>query len=273
MLGFIIMGQGSNHRFKVAAYVCFAFVVVADSINLSLLAVSTYYLNQGSIFFGNVAASMRRQDFISDIVICFLSETCQELQIYADFKSAVDNVNQALRFQSYASVCEGLSLLTILISCSIAGVHCMHRFSKTNTNLNSSIGRKNNTVRIQIIVTVSTVFVAFLIRSFYAVILSLSRFNNEIALPELLKTNEPCPNLCSSCQKVGVIVQAWLWLTPELSVPLMLLSSPLTMLIGLWGMTSPGLLQKLRQDQHVDGHSVPLAPSMRGLLGSNMFDQ
>ena len=268
------MGQGPSHRFKVATHVCFAFVVVSCSINLSLLAVSAHYLNQASFFFGNVATSMRRQDFFTEIIICFLSDTCQELQIYADFRSAIDNVNRALQFQSYASVCEGLSLLTILISCSIAGVHCMRRFSKTNTNLNSSVGRKNNIVRIRIIVTVSTVFVAFLIRSFYAVILSLSRFNNEIALPSLAKTDEDCPNLCSSCQKLGVIVQAWLWLTPELSVPLMLLSSPLTMLIVLWGMTSPGLLQKLRQDPHVanvDGLSVPLAPSMRGLLGSNMF--
>lgn len=262
MINFVLLGQGANRRLKLAVHVSFAIVIVSDCLNLSLLAVSAAYLRQASSLFGIVVASTRVPNFIQDgLGGCIFDSQCQ---IFKNFNSALDNANQALRFQSGASVCEVFSLSTILISCSIAGVLCIRRFSKKSIDLRSTAGRRNNDVRIRIIGTVSAVFVAFLIRSCFAVILALSRFNNEIKAPPLLQGSVVCDNLCQACQGLGLVVQSWLMLTPECSVTLMLLSSPLTIVISLWGMTSPVFLQKMRKD-----HLLPLEPAMRGLIPSS----
>ncbi len=45
-------------------------------------------------------------------------------------------------------------------------------------------------------------------------------------------------NCDPSCQPEGVIVNVWLVYTPELQLTIVLLSSPVTLLVALWGMTS-----------------------------------
>jgi len=45
-------------------------------------------------------------------------------------------------------------------------------------------------------------------------------------------------NCDPSCQPEGVIVNVWLFYTPELQLTVVFLSSPVTLLVALWGMTS-----------------------------------
>ena len=79
--------------------------------------------------------------------------------------SAADATSDGLIFAGYGSICEGCSLVIMLVSFLAAGVLCIRRFFKGATNLISEVGRKNSKLRLQIIVTVSTVFVTFLMRS------------------------------------------------------------------------------------------------------------
>jgi hypothetical protein len=135
----------------------------------------------------------------------------------------------------------------MLVSFLAAGVLCIRRFYSGATNVISEIGRKNRKVRLQIIVTVSTVFVTFLMRSVYAAALAASR-RGQIATP--FAANPQCSEsttvFCDTCQEVGLIVQTWLWLCPAFSFTVFLLSSPVTILVSLWGMTTDSLLQNLR---------------------------
>jgi hypothetical protein len=103
-------------------------------------------------------------------------------------------------------------------------------------------------VRLQIIVTVSTVFVTFLMRSVYAAALAASRHDSRMVT--LFAINFPhCKKgasiFCDPCQGLGVIVQSWLYLCPEFSFTAFLLSSPVTILVSLWGMTPGHILQRL----------------------------
>ena len=64
-----------------------------------------------------------------------------------------------------------------------------------------------------------------------------------------------CPKtssiFCDSCQDIGLIVQSWLWLCPAFSFTVFLLSSPVTILVSLWGMTTDSLLEKFSVLQHI----------------------
>ena len=54
-------------------------------------------------------------------------------------------------------------------------------------------------------------------------------------------------NLCdSSCYNVYAIMQAWLQFTPEFQLSVVLISSPLALIVALWGMTSAHTLQHMR---------------------------
>ena len=156
-------------------------------------------------------------------------------------------MSDGFKFAGYGSICEGCSLVIMLVSFLAAGVLCIRRFYSGVTSSATEAGRQIKKVRLQIIVTVSTVFVTFLMRSVYAAALAASR-RGQISTP--FDDKPQCPRtttvLCDTCQEVGLIVQTWLWLCPAFSFTVFLLSSPVTILVSLWGMTTDSLLQNLR---------------------------
>jgi hypothetical protein len=56
------------------------------------------------------------------------------------------------------------------------------------------------------------------------------------------------PNECDpSCNNVWSLMQVWLYLTPDFRLIVMLISSPLSLLVALWGMTSKRALQAMKR--------------------------
>jgi hypothetical protein len=161
-------------------------------------------------------------------------------------RSATDALSDGFAFAGYGSICEGCSLVIMLVSFLAAGVLCIRRFYSGTTNSATEAGRQIKKVRLQIIVTVSTVFVTFLMRSVYAAALAASRRDSRIATP--FNVNPQCAPttsiFCDPCQDLGVIVQSWLWLCPAFSFTVFLLSSIVTILVSLWGMTPDHILQR-----------------------------
>jgi hypothetical protein len=128
-------------------------------------------------------------------------------------------------------------------------------------------------LRRQIVGTVAVVFFTFLLRACMSVVLALANaFNNS--------GQSDCPgfqNLCSSCRFVSsnatlqvtlVLTRccsneanhalAWLDFTPQFQLSIVLISSPLALLVALWGMTSQRMLQLIATSH--------LAPSSSSLL-------
>jgi hypothetical protein len=144
----------------------------------------------------------------------------------------------------------------MLVSFVVAGALCIRRFYTGATNKSTEAGRRNNKVRRQIIATVSTVFVTFLIRSVYAAVLAASRQGSNLFFTPFVKGksdyDSACKNdqnlagVCDPCQGLGLIVQIWLYLCPAFPFTVFLLSSPVTILVALWGMTTQSFFESLR---------------------------
>ena len=88
-------------------------------------------------------------------------------------------------------------------------------------------------LRLQILGTFATVFVTFLIRAAWSILNALSY--EEDSFSNLIGGCKPCDGSCSS---VSVPLFYFLQFTPQLQMSIMLVSSPLTLLVALWGMTS-----------------------------------
>ena len=101
------------------------------------------------------------------------------------------------------------------------------------------------------VVTTVVVFVAFVVRSVQSTMLAVAR--------QLQDTARRCPGvtgLCDpSCYDVFTLMFVWILNTPEFQVTVVLVSSPLTLLVALWGMTSRQTLQAMKSKEQ----EVPLS--------------
>ena len=55
-----------------------------------------------------------------------------------------------------------------------------------------------------------------------------------------------CSGLCDGCKNVYTHIQVWVHYTPEFRLIIIMVSSPLALLVALWGMTSDRTLQLMR---------------------------
>ena len=95
------------------------------------------------------------------------------------------------------------------------------------------------------VVTTVVVFVAFVVRSVQSTINAVTR--------QLQNRGNQCPgvtDLCDpSCHNVFTLIFWWTLFTPEFQVTIVLVSSPLTLLVALWGMTSRQTLQAMKSKE------------------------
>ena len=232
MVDFVILGEDRSRWLTKALNVVFGVTTLSNTVNLGAYSASTYFLRRAYTAATQVVSDLRNPTFAqTQFFPCIVDRKCQTLD---DYNLELGFDNKGLDSQSAASICEFITLVFIIVAYVVAGVHCIRRFRAVSAVLGGVTSVGNARVQRQIIVTVSTVFVTFLLRSGYAVILGISRFNSRI-----LSLQNDCGNYCLPCQGLGNIVQAWDRLTPELRDVIFLLSSPLTMLITLWGTYSP----------------------------------
>ena len=101
-------------------------------------------------------------------------------------------------------------------------------------------------LRRQIVGTVAFVFVTFLLRAVFSTMFALAN--------ELQNEGAEChTNACSSCYNVYRLMQLWLIYTPEFQQMVELISSPLALLVALWGMTSARTLQLMKSNRRQKG--------------------
>ena len=91
----------------------------------------------------------------------------------------------------------------------------------------------------QILGTAAFVFVTFLLRAVFSTMNALAN--------ALQNEGAACPTYCGiPCNNVWTLIQLWLVLTPEFQQIVVLISSPLALIVALWGMTSERTLQHMR---------------------------
>jgi hypothetical protein len=142
--------------------------------------------------------------------------------------------------------CEVAVLLIIIVAFAVVDIPSARRVSSAlrvrdlNDEHVEAVGRQ---LRRKIVGTVSFVFVTFLLRAAFAIMNASSRaLQNQDAACAATDNN-----LCDpQCFNVWYIMQQWLLYTPEFQLIVVLISSPLALIVALWGMTSAKTLQYMK---------------------------
>ena len=95
-------------------------------------------------------------------------------------------------------------------------------------------------VRWRILGTAAFVFVTFLLR---AVSSTMNALSNALQIQAYGTCDNPCD---PACNNVWTVIQTFLELTPEFQLIVVLISSPLALIVALWGMTDKRTLQHMR---------------------------
>ena len=162
------------------------------------------------------------------------------------------NWMSAVKFASICQFCEVAMLLLIITVFLVLGALCARRMRvalrSMSNDASDQLRAEFMSVRRQILVTVCFVFTTFVLR---AVSSTMFAAVNSLA-------NDPQCSYCESSCNVAALAQTWYVLTPEFQLSIIFVSSPFTMLITLWGMTTSRALQLMRGRS---GDIIPLADS------------
>jgi hypothetical protein len=141
---------------------------------------------------------------------------------------------------------EVIVLLLIIIAFALVGVLSARRVSSRLLAVDaaSSAAATGRALRLQILGTTAFIFVAFLIRSVLSFMLAVA-----FGLRDNQKT---CPgsekfDYCASCYNLYTHMSGWLVYSPQFEATVVLISSPATLLVALWGMTPKSTLQLMHR--------------------------
>ena len=158
-------------------------------------------------------------------------------------------VQLSLSIAAVQSFCEVAVLLLIVAAFVVAGVECtrvvrslLHTLRHLAVDAASVSAAAGRELRRRMVVTTAVVFVAFVVRSVQSTMIAVAR--------QLQDGTNICAGVTSpcdaSCFNLFTHIQQWAVRTPEFQVTIVLVSSPLTLLVALWGMTSRQMLQAIK---------------------------
>lgn len=192
---------------------------------------------------GNVAAAVLFKqvgDLSNAAAAAFAANSTQAAN--AIVVQAFQKNNVASGAASVQQFCEVAVLLIIIVAFAVVGI--------TNARLVSSampMRGMNDAwaapalkhIRRQIVGTTAIVFVTFLLRAVFSTMNALANF--------LQTDGSACPTSCGiPCNSLWTLIQYWLQFVPEFQLTVVLISSPLALLIALWGMTSELMLEHMK---------------------------
>ena len=175
----------------------------------------------------------------------------------------VQEVTRADYIASVQSFCEVAVLLFIVVAFVVVGVLSARRVSNSikllrDNNLSDSgaVVTTGRALRLRIVCTTAFVFVAFLVRVAFSTMYAIANHLQDL--------DKVCPEReCdASCHNVYTHIAEWMDHTPEFEALIVLVSSPIALLVALWGMTTKTMLNILRSGpkkklfslEHVDAN-------------------
>jgi hypothetical protein len=168
------------------------------------------------------------------------------------FSSSRTEIELSTSIAAVQSFCEVAVLLLIVASFIVTGVVCarivtLNMLAVDRASAPAAAGRA---LRRRVVVTTVIIFVTFVLRSVQSTMFAVAR--------QLQEQATTCPGVTSpcdpSCRNVFTHMHVWMVSTPEFQVTIVLVSSPLTLLVALWGMTSRQMLQAMKSKEQ----EVPL---------------
>ena len=165
------------------------------------------------------------------------------------FSLSRTEVQLGISIAAVQSFCEVAVLLLIVAAFVVAGVVCARviRSRLLAVDAASASAAAGRELRRQMVVTTVVVFVAFVVRSVQSTMFAVARQLQDVA--------RICPGVTSrcdpSCYNVFTHITQWAENTPEFQLTIVLVSSPLTLLVALWGMTSRQTLHAMKSKERV----------------------
>jgi hypothetical protein len=219
----VVKGAGMSKHLAVGGRVVMAVVIVGNVAGLCANVAAAVYSKKAGDFSMDAAAS------VGNAYTNFNDQASQQ-------ESAADVASSVQQF------CEVVVLLIIILAFAVVGIASARRVNSALRGLNDVQGAAVRKLRRQILGTSTLVFVTFMLRCIYAIMNAVSDAlqNNGAACAATSGTScDP------SCQNVWDLMQYWLTYTPEFQLMVMVISSPLALVVALWGMTSERTLQRM----------------------------
>jgi hypothetical protein len=218
--------EGMSRRWVVGRWVVMAAVVAGNLAGLG----------------GNIAAAVyfeRTAEFYSQAVAAYSSNRTIDGNDFAGLAWQQEQLAESTLAAQL--LCEVGVLLLIIITFAVVGFACARRVSSALRGMAVAAAAAGRQLRRQIVGTTAFVFVTFLLRAVYSAMFAPANglHNSSASCP----SNNQCD---ASCYNVYRLMQLWLFLTPEFQLAVILISSPLALLIALWGMTSERTLQQMQ---------------------------
>jgi hypothetical protein len=225
-------GDGMRRLWVVGDRVVMAVVVLGNAVGLAANAAAALYFQ-------------RAADAVSTASVFFAANNNQSA--FENFRFSQAEVQLAGTVLSVQSFCEVMVLLLIVAAFVAVGVLCARRVRSRLLSVDaaSASAAAGRTLQLQIVGTAAFVFVAFLVRSVYSTMFAVAY--------QLQDVSVRCPGVTSrcdpTCYKVYTLMQRWMFNTPEFQLTIVLISSPLALLVALWGMTSRVTLQLMKSSR------------------------
>jgi len=224
---------GLSRRWTVAGRVVVAAIIAGNVVGLGGSIAAAVYFQRTSNYYSAASAAYAANNTADGLNFHSLAK--KELEL-------------ALPIQSLQECCEAAVLLLIVVAFAVVGAACARRIRSALLQATdaaaASLGRQ---LQWQIVGTAAFVFVTFLLRAVYAIMIALV---NQLMFVGRRSSTCAINSGCDmECHNVYRLMQLWLLFTPQFPLTVMLISSPLSLLVALWGMTSDRTLQLMRSNR------------------------
>jgi hypothetical protein len=238
-------GSAAQKRWTAAGRVVMAAVVLCSAVGLAANAASAVHYQRAA-----AAASSASERYAAN--------NTKDGDSFR-FVVRVQEVQRGGYFASVQLFCEVVALLLIVAAFAAVGVLSARRVSAMLRGLRlieredaaSAAMATGSMLRLQIVGTAGFVFVAFVVRSMFSTWFALSYYSRDM--------DENCRNSCTECANTYTHIVQWMNYTPEFQLTIVLVSSPLALLVALWGMTTKATLRLMNHESQEFESTLPSA--------------
>ena len=154
-------------------------------------------------------------------------------------------------------------LLIVIFALAVVGIASARRVSSALRHMNDQHGAAGRQLRRQIVGTTAFVFVTFLLRAVFEGMFALARALQNPDAECAVTANSSCDSTCFNHWR---LMDQWIILVPEYQAMVILISSPVAMIVALWGMTSKRALRLMKSSgkqsaaARDDSEQIPVVP-------------
>ena len=221
--------EGLQKRWAAAGRVVMAAVVLGNAVGLAANAAAAVHYQKAAE--AQSTASAYYADNNTKDGRRFASLSQEEVQLAGSILSVQSLVEVAV-------------LLVIVLAFVAVGVFSARRVSSRllDVDESSAAAVTGRALRLRMLGTTAFIFATFVLRAAFSTMFA-------VALQLRDKLSESCPKLCDECHNVYYLITQWMAYTPEFQLLIVLVSSPLALLVALWGMTPNTTLQLMRSSK------------------------